>query len=1116
MVKKKKQSFLEEEPLWYKRAIIYQCHVRAFLDSNSDGVGDFKGLTTKLNYLQDLGITTLWLLPFYPSPLRDDGYDIADYYSIHPSYGTLADFRDLLREAHKRGIRVVTELVINHTSDQHPWFQKSRRAKPGTKWHNYYVWNDSDKKYKEARIIFKDFETSNWSWDPVANSYYWHRFYSHQPDLNFENPEVHKELFKILDFWLGMGVDGLRLDAIPYLYAEEGTNCENLPQTHAFLKKLRKHVDDNFEDRMLIAEANQWPEDAVAYFGEGEGDECHVAFHFPVMPRLFMGLRMEDRVPIVDIMEQTPDIPATSQWAIFLRNHDELTLEMVTDEERDYMYRMYANDPKARINLGIRRRLAPLLGNDRKRIELLNALLFSFPGTPVVYYGDEIGMGDNVYLGDRNGVRTPMQWSSDKNAGFSRANPQGLFLPVIVDPEYHFETVNVEAQRSNLHSLLWWMTRLIAARKRWKAFGHGSMEFLHPENRKVLAYIRRYEDEIILVVANLSRFVQPVELDLSEFEHSEPIEIFGRITFPGITEEPYFLTLGPHGFYWFALSPITSAKEANRFEALTGGSPIAVKDRWESVLSDIRPKKKLEAVLLDYVKERRWFASKSKDIKNISITESIPVPCKSETVFLTMLKIDYVQDDPETYLLPLAFMQEKNDLFADSPHLAVAAIEVSNKNKSGILYDATANPALGTALLNAAARKRVLSSDTFDLVATGTPMLRRIQRSAESLEPSLSRAEQSNTSVIFGDQLIMKLFRRLEEGLNPELEMNRFLTERNFPHVPALAGTLELETKQKKNISLGIITRFIPNSQDAGEYAVESLTSFLEHIQAMETEAPLEPHHAGGLMNAYKQEVPPEVANLLDVFLESTRKLGELTAELHVTLASDPDNKDFAPEPFTPFYQRSLYQSMRNLCVQTMQLLKRHLKTFPEEMKEDAQKVLDLNDEILKRFRKVADNPVSGKRIRCHGDYHLGQVLYTGREFVILDFEGEPARSLSERRIKRPPLRDVGGMIRSFHYAAYAGYTRYVEMDNISLDRISQIEPWVQSWYEWVSATFLRAYVEGVHGHDLIPETEEGFDTLLHASLLEKALYELRYELNNRPHWVKIPLHGILQLLQNH
>ncbi|MBM2811597.1 MAG: alpha amylase, catalytic subdomain [Chloroflexi bacterium] len=549
----------EVATLWYKDAVIYELHVRAFHDSNADGLGDFPGLTEKLDYLRDLGITAIWLLPFYPSPLKDDGYDIADYAAIHSSYGTMSDFRRFLREAHHRGIRVITELVLNHTSDQHPWFQRSRRALPGTPWRDFYVWSDTAERYQGARVIFKDFERSNWSWDPEAGAYYWHRFYGHQPDLNFNSPRVWRAMRQVVDFWLRMGVDGLRLDAVPYLHERDGTNCENLPETHAVLKRLRQHVAARYPDRMLLAEANQWPEDAAAYFGSG--DECHMAFHFPVMPRMFMSIWMEDRYPMVEILTRTPPVPDECQWAMFLRNHDELTLEMVTDEERDYMYRVYATDPEARINLGIRRRLAPLMGNNRRRIELMNSLLFSLPGTPVIYYGDEIGMGDNIYLGDRNGVRTPMQWSADRNAGFSRANPQRLYQRPIVDPEYHYETVQVEAQQRNQQSLLWWMKRLIALRKRHQAFGRGSLDFLAPANRRILAFVRRYGAETILVVANLSRYAQYAELDLSEFRGRVPTEMFGATPFPPVGDAPYFITLGPHSFYWFALSEAATEQQ---------------------------------------------------------------------------------------------------------------------------------------------------------------------------------------------------------------------------------------------------------------------------------------------------------------------------------------------------------------------------------------------------------------------------------------------------------------------------------------------------------------------------------------------------------------------------
>ena len=653
---KRNREGLDQDPFWYKSGVIYEVHVRAFYDANGDGTGDFRGLTEKLDYIKDLGVTAIWLLPFYPSPLKDDGYDIADYYDVHPMYGTLGDFKVFLREAHRRGLRVITELVLNHTSDQHPWFQRARRAKPGSRWREFYVWSDSHKKYKDTRVIFKDVEVSNWTWDHVAKAYFWHRFFSHQPDLNYDHPEVHKAMFKVVDFWLDLGVDGLRLDAVPYLYEREGTNCENLPETHAFLKKLRAHVDEKYGDRMLLAEANQWPEDAVAYFGQGRGDECHMAYHFPLMPRLFMALRMEDRLPIVDILEQTPPIPETSQWALFLRNHDELTLEMVTDEERDYMYRMYAHVHQARLNLGIRRRLAPLLGNDRKSIELLNALLFSLPGTPVLYYGDEIGMGENIYLGDRNGVRTPMQWSSDKNAGFSRANPQSLYLPIILDPGYHYEAVNVETQLANPHSLLWWMRRILSLRKRWRALGEGKCEFLQPDNNKILSYVLRHEQETILVVANLSRFTQPVELDLSAFKTLVPIELFGRTKFPAITDAPYFLTLGPHNFFWFSLEPRPQPQLAQPETGVPAPLPaIAVTAHWQDLFTG-KPRAIFEALLPDYLKSRPWFSGKTGTIKLVTLKEIFNVPLPDETAAaLALLQIEYVDANTELFALPLAF-----------------------------------------------------------------------------------------------------------------------------------------------------------------------------------------------------------------------------------------------------------------------------------------------------------------------------------------------------------------------------------------------------------------------------------------------------------------------------
>jgi maltose alpha-D-glucosyltransferase/alpha-amylase len=541
---------MSADDLWYKDAVFYELHVKAFYDSNGDGIGDFRGLMEKLDYLQDLGVDCLWILPFYPSPLRDDGYDISDYGGVHPSYGTLADFRAFLRAAHHRRIRVITDLVMNHTSDQHPWFQEARSS-PTSRYRNYYVWSQTYQKYADARIIFTDTERSNWSWDMEAGAYYWHRFFSHQPDLNYDNPQVRRAMIRVIRYWLDMGVDGFRMDAVPYLYEREGTNCENLPETHGFLREVRQAVDKSHPGRILLCEANQWPQDVRAYFGEG--DECHMAFNFPVMPRLFMSLRREDRHPIVDIIEQTPGIPAASQWGLFLRNHDELTLEMVTDEERDYMYHEFATDPRMKLNLGIRRRLAPLMGNGRRQIELLTSLLFTLPGSPIMYYGDELGMGDNIFLGDRNGVRTPMQWSGDRNAGFSRADTAALYSPLIMDPVYGYQAVNVEAQQRSPSSLLNWTKRMIRIRKRYPVFGRGSIEFLCPENRKVLAYLRSDGEQTVLVVANLSRFSQPVELDLQRFQGMNMVELIGETHFPTVRQEPYFLSLGPHGFYWFRL-----------------------------------------------------------------------------------------------------------------------------------------------------------------------------------------------------------------------------------------------------------------------------------------------------------------------------------------------------------------------------------------------------------------------------------------------------------------------------------------------------------------------------------------------------------------------------------
>ena len=1011
--------------------------------------------------------------------------------------------------------------MINHTSDQHEWFQKSRRAKPGSKWRDFYVWSDTPEKYKEARIIFKDFELSNWTWDPVAKAYYWHRFYSHQPDLNFDNPEVHKEIFKVLDFWLDLGVDGLRLDAVPYLYEREGTSCENLPETHAFLKELRAHVDSSYGDRMLLAEANQWPEDAAAYFGQGRGDECHMAFHFPLMPRLFMAVRMEDRVPIVDIMEQTPAIPETSQWAIFLRNHDELTLEMVTDEERDYMYRVYAHDTRARINLGIRRRLAPLLGNDRKRIELLNALLLSLPGTPVIYYGDEIGMGDNIFLGDRNGVRTPMQWSSDKNAGFSRANPQSLYLPITLDPEYHYEAINVEGQQHNPHSLLWWTKRLLALRKRWPAFGVGTIEFLRPENRKILAFVRRSEQECLLVVCNLSRFVQAVDLDLSEFQQRVPLELFGHNPFPVITDKPYFFTLGPHAFYWFVLMPRFAGAPSG---ASVTGPPVAaelpsfeVEERWDSVL-DERMRGPLEQCLQAYIQPRRWFGGKAREVKSVRIGETLAVPTDGGKTFILLLAVDFVQGDPDLYQLPLAFAtgDEAQWVEREYPHFAIARLRLKQPNVEGLLHDGMANRTFAKTLLDVMARRRVLKGVKGEAEGISLPAYRRIRgEGGAPLEPVPGKAEQSNSAVLFGDKFILKTFRRLEAGLNPDLEIGRFLAERNFPYVPPLAGELEYRTREGATTGLAILAGFVSNAKDAWEFTLDTLGRYYDRVSSLPEEHEVAPGTAAFRLEGPGQEISSVVAERLGTYVESARVLGDRTAALHLCLASEKEDPNFAPEPFTPFYQRALFQSMRNQAVENLGLLRRRLSSVPEAIRPDAEKAVAMEAEILARLRMVADTRISGMRLRVHGDYHLGQVLHTGKDFLIIDFEGEPARPLSERRLKRTPLRDVAGLLRSFHYCAFAALYNQREKGAISAETVRRLEPWARFWSQSAGAIFLGAYLSRARTGSFLPATPAELKVLLEVNLLNKALYELGYELNNRPAWLKIPLEGILQLMEN-
>ncbi|MDQ3470595.1 MAG: maltose alpha-D-glucosyltransferase, partial [Actinomycetota bacterium] len=854
-------------PDWYRDAVIYELHVRAFADSNGDGVGDFTGLTQRLDYLAELGITAVWLLPFYPSPLRDDGYDIADYATVHPDYGDLRSFKRFLAAAHERNIRVITELVINHTSDQHAWFQRARKAKPGTVERDFYVWSDHPDRYADARIIFSDFESSNWTWDGQAESYFWHRFYSHQPDLNYDSPAVETAVFAVLDQWLEMGVDGLRLDAIPYLHEEEGTNCENLPQTHDVLKRLRARMDAKYPGTMLLAEANQWPEDAAAYFGAG--DECHMNFHFPVMPRLFMAVRLEQRTPIVDIMEQTPEPPPGGQWAMFLRNHDELTLEMVTDEERDLMLRAYASDVEMRINLGIRRRLAPLLGNDRRKIELLNALLFSLPGTPVLYYGDEIGMGDNVYLGDRNGVRTPMQWSADRNGGFSQANPHRLYMPLITEQGYHYESVNVETQAANPASLLSWMKQLIALRKRHRVLGRGATTFLDPDNHHVLAFVRSLDGERpLLCVANLSRLAQQVELDLREFTGAAPIELFGQNRFAPIGERAYPLTLAPYGFFWFELDSGETVAD--------GGGPPHLAGTWEEVLRRRAP---LGRALARWLPGRRWFAGKGAIVRDVGVEDIVAL---DGTVALIIVRTAFTEGDDQRYSVPVLRTSEGRGVELDNmyPGALIASLD------DGALVDAMVAPEGASVVAGAALRRRTRRGRT--AVAEGQPRRTGLSKlGADPRDAHPMSVEQSNSSVLIASRVIAKLIRQLTAGENPDITLPLHLRANGFAHVPGVAGTLDVRLDGEPAAATVVVVHdAVHNDTDLWEWSQDVLTREVERLVS-------EPDANG-----------EEAATMVVTELLATR-----TAEMHQALAGGAAG--FEPERFTLLWQRSILQSMR-------------------------------------------------------------------------------------------------------------------------------------------------------------------------------------------------------------
>jgi maltose alpha-D-glucosyltransferase / alpha-amylase len=1090
------------DPLWYKDAVIYELHVRAFYDSNKDGIGDFPGLLQKLDYLQDLGVTCLWLLPFFPSPLKDDGYDISDYTGVHPMYGTREDFLAFLNAAHERGLQVLIELVMNHTSDQHPWFQRARHAPAGSPEREYYVWSDTDQKYRDARIIFTDTEKSNWTWDPVAQAYFWHRFFSHQPDLNFDNPKVVEEMLNVMRYWLDLGVDALRLDAIPYLVERDGTICENLPETHALIKKLRQEIDASYSNRAVLAEANQWPSDVRPYFGDG--DECHMAFHFPLMPRIYMALRQEDRLPITDIMAQTPEIPATSQWALFLRNHDELTLEMVTNDERDYMYLAYSADPRMRLNLGIRRRLAPLMDNNRRRIELLNSLLFSFPGTPLIYYGDEIGMGDNIYLGDRNGVRTPMQWNGDRNAGFSRATPAMLYSPVIMDPITGYEAVNVEAQQGDPSSLLSWMRNMIALRKLFRVFGRGTLEFLNPPNRKVLAYLRRDGDQQVLCVANLSRFGQAVDLDLSGLEGATPVEMLGYVDFPPIGKQPYRLTLGPYGFFWLELHAAESFESA---DGRLASSPI-VAESWERLLEGAGRHRIESALLPEYLPKQRWFGGKARRIHATRITEWAALP--ESTAVLVLVEALFEKGEPETYLLLLGLTFGKDaDRIRETAPNAILTPAVS-QNGTGYLHDAIWDDrACAALLLFIEHAKEIRARDGSIRGAPGTKF-EAIRGAADtSLAVRRGSAEQSNTSVFYGDRFILKLFRRQQRGPNPDCEIGKYLTETaRFDAVPPFAGAIEYVTAEGEASTLAMLQGLVANQGDGWTLTLEELARYYENCATVAFPEGGDAA-AGDLMELAKQAPSQLARDHVGLALDSAAKLGQRTAELHLKLAEDASDPAFAPEPFAASDLPGMVAGLRTEATRVFDLLKDSVAGLPDELVDLAGLALSRRRQILDSFRSPPGNASLGQRIRIHGDYHLGQVLQVKTDFVILDFEGEPARPLAERRAKLSPLKDVAGMLRSLGYAAYAGLIAHTARRPEDWE---SLEPWARLWERSMGAEFLRAYRNTAQGAEFLPSAAGSFQQLLAIFLLNKVLYELSYELNNRPAWVRIPLLGILAL----
>jgi maltose alpha-D-glucosyltransferase / alpha-amylase len=1072
-----------DDELWYKDAIIYQLHVKSFFDGNGDGIGDFHGLIAKLDYIRDLGVNAIWLLPFYPSPLLDDGYDISEYRATHPDYGTLSDFRQFIRAAHARGMRVITELVVNHTSDQHPWFQRARRAKAGSAWRDFYVWSDTDQKYAGTRIIFVDVERSNWTWDPVAGAYYWHRFYSHQPDLNFDNPHVLKAVVGVMRFWLQLGVDGLRLDAVPYLVEREGTSNENLPETHQILKRFRAEIDAAFPDRMLLAEVNQWPEDCKDYFGDG--DECHMAFHFPLMPRMYMAIGREDRFPISDIMRQTPEIPRSCQWAIFLRNHDELTLEMVTDDERDYLWQTYAADRRARLNLGIRRRLAPLLERDRRRVELMNSLLLSMPGTPVIYYGDEIGMGDNIHLGDRDGVRTPMQWSPDRNGGFSRSDPATLVLPPIMDPLYGYGAVNVEAQASDPHSLLNWMRRMLAVRARHPALGRGTLTFLYPKNRKILAYLREYEDETLLCAANLAHSPQAVELDLSAFAGRVPVELNAGTLFPPIGELTYLLTLPPYGFYWFVIGEASDwpAWHTPAPEPLPELVTVVLRDRLDRVLASGAPPLVAREALPEYIGKRRWFGLKGEKIESAQIAYTVNIGDREREILITEIEVTIGQSKTR-WLLPLGIVWEEEPTAALPSRLALA--RVRRGRELGLLTDAFTLPNFAERFVSCLAAGLRFSEANNVLAFRPTEQGRAALYGIDDAEINWLSAEQSNSSLTVGDIAMVKIYRRIAAGIHPEAEMGRYLTAQGFTNAPPLFGDLVRTDHDGNSFTLAIALGFIRHQGDAWTWILDHLTRAIDDLvtadPAKATEADI-------------------LADCEVIILAIGTRLGEM----HRVLSRPTAEEAFAPRAATANDTKEWAHKVEERLTKAIAAISSYSSWEREEDRERASTLSTMRDAIIRRVNALAPCGAGTLVTRVHGDFHLGQVLVAAGDVFIIDFEGEPATSLATRREKASPLRDVAGLLRSIDYVA-ATLVERKGAGALPVDETRRNEL-IRQFRRRASTAFLRAYWQASFMRNTAP-----LRALLDLFLIEKAAYEISYEAAHRPTWIGVPLAGLARI----